>query len=64
MCAIGYAIGALRWEQVTEAKLMDGIRPVPGAQDYDTNTFVLTSKVACDCKVSTAKSANTAKRLT
>ena len=33
-----------------EARLMDRIRPEPGVQDYDTSTFVLTNKVACDCK--------------
>jgi hypothetical protein len=33
-----------------EKRLMDMIRPVPGVQDFDATTFVLTNKVACDCK--------------
>ena len=33
-----------------EKRLMDMIRPEPGVQDVDTTTFVLTNKVACDCK--------------
>jgi hypothetical protein len=33
-----------------EAKLMERIRPEPGVQDFDTTSFVLTNKVACDCK--------------
>lgn len=32
-----------------EKRLMDMIRPEPGVQDFDTTTFVLTNKVACDC---------------
>ena len=38
-----------------EKKLMDRIRPEPGVQDYDTKTFVLTNKVACDCKTKVCK---------
>ncbi len=38
-----------------EKKLMDRIRPEPGVQDYDTTTFVLTNKVACDCKAKKCK---------
>jgi hypothetical protein len=33
-----------------EKRLMDMIRKEPGVQDFDTTTFVLTNKVACDCK--------------
>ncbi len=33
-----------------EKKLLDIIRPEPGVQDFDTKTFVLTNRVACDCK--------------
>lgn len=33
-----------------EKRLMDMIRPEPGGQDFDSTTFVLTNKVACDCK--------------
>jgi hypothetical protein len=33
-----------------EKRLMDMIRPEPGVQDFDSTTFVLTNKVACDCK--------------
>lgn len=33
-----------------EKRLMDMIRPEPGVQDFDASTFVLTNKVACDCK--------------
>lgn len=38
-----------------EKKLMARIRPEPGVQDYDTHTFVLTNKVACDCKAKVCK---------
>lgn len=38
-----------------ETKLMNRIRPEPGVQDYDTTTFVLTNKVACDCKAKICK---------
>lgn len=38
-----------------EIKLMDTIRPEPGVQDFDKTTFVLTNKVACDCKAKVCK---------
>lgn len=38
-----------------EKKLMDRVRPEPGVQDFDTKTFVLTNKVACDCKAKVCK---------
>ena len=38
-----------------EKRLMDRIRPEPGVQDFDTTTFVLTNKVACDCKAKICK---------
>ncbi|MFZ4478979.1 MAG: YcgJ family protein [Rhodoferax sp.] len=38
-----------------EKRLMDMIRPEPGVQDFDTTTFVLTNKVACDCKARNCK---------
>ena len=38
-----------------EKRLMDMIRPQPGVQDFDTTTFVLTNKVACDCKARKCK---------
>lgn len=38
-----------------EKKLMDMMRPEPGVQNMDTTTFVLTNKVACDCKAKKCK---------
>ena len=38
-----------------EKKLLDMIRPEPGVQDFDSTTFVLTNKVACDCKAKKCK---------
>jgi hypothetical protein len=38
-----------------EKKLMDMIRQQPGMPDFDTSIFVLSNKVACDCKAKTCK---------
>jgi len=38
-----------------EKKLMDMMRTDPGVQPMDTTTFVLTNKVACDCKAKKCK---------
>lgn len=38
-----------------EKSLMNRIRPEPGVQDFDTKTFVLTNKIACDCTAKVCK---------
>jgi hypothetical protein len=38
-----------------EKRLMEMIKKEPGVQDFDTTTFVLTNKVACDCKTKKCK---------
>lgn len=47
---ISVALTKMYLGESAERKLMDTIRPEPGVQDFDTSTFVLTNKVACDCK--------------
>jgi hypothetical protein len=48
---IAVALTKMYLGEDAEKKLMNMIRPEPGVQDFDTATFVLTNKVACDCKV-------------
>ena len=52
---IAVALTKMYLGEKAEKKLMDMIRPEPGVQDFDTTTFVLTNKVACDCKAKKCK---------
>jgi hypothetical protein len=52
---IAVALTKMYLGEKAEARLMDRIRPQPGVQDFDTTTFVLTNKVACDCKAKKCK---------
>jgi hypothetical protein len=52
---IAVALTKMYLGDTAEKRLMDRIRPEPGVQDYDTTTFVLTNKVACDCKAKQCK---------
>ncbi len=52
---IAVALTKLYLGDMAEKRLMDRIRPEPGVQDYDTTTFVLANKVACDCKAKVCK---------
>lgn len=38
-----------------ETRLMNTMRSETGVQDFDTTTFVLTNRVACDCKAKVCK---------
>ena len=38
-----------------ETRLMNIMRSETGVQDFDTTTFVLTNRVACDCKAKVCK---------
>jgi len=52
---IAVALTKMYLGEKAEKRLMDMIRPEPGVQDFDMTTFVLTNKVACDCKAKTCK---------
>lgn len=52
---IAVALTKMYLGEKAEKKLMDMIRPEPGVQDFDATTFVLTNKVACDCKAKKCK---------
>lgn len=52
---IAVALTKMYLGEKAEKRLMDMIRPEPGVQDFDTTTFVLTNKVACDCKAKKCK---------
>jgi hypothetical protein len=52
---IAVALTKMYLGEKAETRLMNMIRPEPGVQDFDTTTFVLTNKVACDCKVKQCK---------
>jgi hypothetical protein len=52
---IAVALTKMYLGEKAEKKLMDMIRPEPGVQDFDMTTFVLTNKVACDCKAKKCK---------
>ncbi len=52
---IAVALTRMYLGEKAERRLMDMIRPQPGVQDFDTTTFVLTNRVACDCKAKKCK---------
>ena len=52
---IAVALTKMYLGEKAEKKLMDMIRSEPGVQDFDITTFVLTNKVACDCKAKKCK---------
>ena len=52
---LSVAITRMYLGETAEKKLLDRIRPEPRVLDYDTKTFVLTNKVACDCSVKQCK---------
>lgn len=47
---IAVALTKLYLGDKAEKRLMDMIRPEPGIEAFDATTFVLTNRVACDCK--------------
>lgn len=52
---IAVALTKMYLGEKAEQRLMDMIRPEPGVQNFDATTFVLTNKVACDCKAKVCK---------
>ena len=52
---VAVALTKLYLGDAAETRLMDMIRSGPGLPSFDATTFVLTNKVACDCKAKVCK---------